>query len=166
MQIRNSQLSDLNAITHLYTLARKFMTETGNPNQWIDGYPCEKVITTDILSGNSYVCTDSDNEICCVFYFEIGADPTYATIYGGAWLNNKSYGVMHRIASSGKIKGIANNCLQWCYEQCHNMRVDTHAENKVMQHILLKNGYTQCGVIIVKNGSERVAFQKESHNIG
>jgi hypothetical protein len=160
MQIRRSRLTELDAIMRLYSIAKQFMNETGNPNQWIDGYPGEKVISSDILSGNSYVCTDNEGEIIGVFYFAIENDPTYTQIYDGAWLNDKSYGVIHRLASAGKTKGIANQCLTWCYDQCQSMRADTHAENKVMQHLLLKNGYTQCGTIIVKNGSKRLAFQK------
>jgi len=95
-----------------------------------------------------------------VFYFKVEEDPTYAKIYEGEWLNDKPYGVVHRIASNGMQKGVASYCLQWCLEQCHNIRVDTHRDNLVMQEILRRNGYQRCGIIYVANGTERIAFQK------
>ena len=40
-----------------------------------------------------------------------------------------------------------------------NFRVDTDADNKIMQHILKKNGFTYCGVIWFDH-SEKIAFEK------
>ena len=51
-------------------------------------------------------------------------------------------------------------CLEWCSSHCPNLRVDTHRDNKVLQNILLKNGFTYCGIIYVKNGTERLAYQR------
>ena len=45
-------------------------------------------------------------------------------------------------------------------EHCQSLRADTHADNKVMQHLLEKNGFTRCGVIHVADGSPRFAYQK------
>ena len=44
-------------------------------------------------------------------------------------------------------------------QRCGNIRVDTHRDNKVMQHILTKQGFQRCGIIYVKNGTERIAYQ-------
>lgn len=144
----------------IYSHARTFMKETGNSSQWVNGYPSEELITTDIEKGHLYVCIAPENELAGVFCFREGPDKTYATIYNGQWLNDKPYKVIHRMASNGKYKGIADFCLQWCTGQCNNIRVDTHRDNKVMQHILIKNGYTPCGIIYVENGTERIAFHK------
>ena len=46
-----------------------------------------------------------------------------------------------------------------CFERWPNLRVDTHRDNKVMQHILTKYGFQRCGIIYVKNGTERIAYQ-------
>ncbi|MDL2277952.1 GNAT family N-acetyltransferase [Parabacteroides sp. OttesenSCG-928-G07] len=161
MIIRKAGIKDLNLLMEVYAHARQFMQETGNKNQWINGYPSEEVICNDILSENSYVVLDEKtNELVAVFYFRQGDDPTYAKIYDGEWLNDKPYGVVHRMASAGKMKGIADYCLEWCYGQCANIRVDTHKDNLIMQNILKRNGYRQCGIIYVANGTERIAFQK------
>ena len=71
-----------------------------------------------------------------------------------------AYGTVHRLASAGKQKGVAAAVLEWCLEHCQSLRADTHADNKIMQHILEKNGFTRCGVIHVKDGSPRFAYQK------
>ena len=46
------------------------------------------------------------------------------------------------------------------FEHFENIRVDTHRDNKVMQHILTKYGFQRCGIIYVKNGTERIAYQR------
>ncbi len=96
-----------------------------------------------------------------VFMYDVREDPTYAVIEDGAWPNDRPYGVLHRIASSGRKKGVASFCMQWCFAQCGNLRCDTHDDNKVMQHVMRKNGFEYCGRIYVEDGSPRVAFQKE-----
>lgn len=160
MKIRKARLEDLDIIMEAYTYARRFMQRTGNANQWIDGYPSREQIMKDITGRNCYVCVDPVFGIAGVFYFRIGEDRTYAKIYEGHWLDEKPYGVVHRIATNGKVKGVAGHCLQWCMNKIGNVRIDTHRDNKVMQHILKKNGYTECGIIYTDNGTERIAYQK------
>jgi len=159
VEIRKASVGEIDALMAIYDYARQFMQSVGNTNQWINGYPSQEVIINDIANGNSYVCL-YEGEIVGVFCFFQGTDPTYAKIYDGQWLNDEPYGVIHRLASSGKVKGIADYCFQWCFEQCGNIRVDTHKDNTVLQHILIKNGYKQCGIIYVANGTPRIAFQK------
>ncbi|HHZ01323.1 MAG TPA: GNAT family N-acetyltransferase [Tissierellia bacterium] len=159
MYIRKSEISDLDEILEIFSSARKFMRENGNPNQWGDDYPSKSLIENDILSGNSYVCVD-DGKIVGTFFFREGNDPTYEKIYNGQWKNNEPYGVVHRIASVEGKKGVASFCLNWCFEKCKNIRIDTHKDNIPMQNLLKKNGYEECGIIYVDDGSERIAFQK------
>jgi hypothetical protein len=162
MYIRKAKMKDLDFLMEIFSSAKVFMEKTGNGNQWVAGYPSRELIAQNIRDGNSYVCTDDAGEILATFFFEIADDETYARIYDGQWLDDKPYGVVHRIAGSGKVKGISDYCLQWCFDQCGNIRVDTHKDNKVMQRALLRNGYTYCGIIYLKNGAERLAFQKKS----
>lgn len=67
-----------------------------------------------------------------------------------------------RLASAGKHKGVGKAVLDWSMEHCQSLRADTHADNKIMQHLLEKNGFTRCGVIHVADGSPRFAYQKLS----
>ena len=160
MEIRKSRPEDLDTLMDIYAQAKVFMRNSGNKNQWIDGYPSLEIVLKDITNGNSYVCIDDDQTIIATFCFLQGEDPNYALIEDGQWLNNEPYGVVHRLAGTGKRKDIGSYCLQWCFEQCSNIRVDTHHDNLVMQNLLKRNGYTTCGIIYVSNGTPRIAFQK------
>ena len=55
IKIRKSEIKDLPNIMPIYDSARKFMADTGNPNQWINGYPAEENILQDINNNCHYV---------------------------------------------------------------------------------------------------------------
>lgn len=160
MEIRKTRAEELDAVMDIYAYARGFMAEHGNPTQWGTTEPPRDVVEQDIALGKSYVCLEG-GEIIAVFYYAVEADETYARIYEGEWPNEKPYGVVHRIASSGKKKGAGSFCLNWAYEQCKNLRIDTHRNNVVMQNLLKKNDFVYCGIIYIKDGTERLAYQKE-----
>lgn len=159
MLIRRTELEDLSQVMEIYEYARNFMRAQGNTTQWIDGYPSEELIRQEIEEGHSFVCTDELGGIVGTFCFILGDDPTYEHIYEGDWLNDEPYGVVHRLATAGKQRGIAEACLKWCVGRCTNLRVDTHRDNLAMQHILEKHGFRRCGIIYVKNGTARIAYQ-------
>ena len=71
-------------------------------------------------------------------------------------------GTLHRLASAGESKGIGKAVVEWCLEHCESLRADTHADNKIMQHLLEENGFTKCGIIHVEDGTPRIAYQKMS----
>ena len=160
MEIRNAGPADLDAIMGVYHRAREFMRRSGNLTQWADGYPGRELISQEITAGSCYTMWE-DGTLAGVFCFLHGRDvePTYARI-DGAWPDDGPYGVIHRMATGGKRKGVSDACLNWCFEHSGNIRVDTHRDNKVMQHILAKHGFQRCGIIYVKNGTERIAYQK------
>jgi RimJ/RimL family protein N-acetyltransferase len=159
MEIRNTVLSDMSHVMEIYDKARQYMRDNGNQNQWINGYPSIELVTGDINDKSSYVCLE-DDQIVGVFRFTLGIDPTYIKIYEGAWMKDEPYGVVHRIASASHKKGVASYCLNWCLEQCGNIKIDTHEDNVIMQKLLLKNGYSYCGIIYLEDGAKRLAFQK------
>jgi hypothetical protein len=113
-----------------------------------------------LLKEHCFICRADDGHIAAAFIFIIGDDPTYTVIENGKWLNDKPYGVIHRLASDGTQKGIADFCINWCFNKINNLRVDTHADNKVMQSILKKQNFKYCGIIYTHNGTARLAFQK------
>ena len=160
MHIRKTRIEELDTVMEIYAYARKFMAETGNPNQWRNNKPPRERVEQDIIEGTHYVC-EENGEIVAVFFYDTKPDPTYTVIYDGEWPNDKPYGGGHRIASNGKVKGAGSFCLQWAFAQCGNLRIDTHEDNKVMQHVLAKNGFQYCCGIYLENGEPRIAFQKE-----
>lgn len=159
MQIRKTALNELELIRAIYDEARQYMRDNGNSHQWVNGYPSDELLKKDIAEGISYVCIDQ-GEIVGVFAFSIGEDETYKKIYDGQWLNEKTYGVIHRLGVSSAKKGVGTVCLDWCFQQIPNIRVDTHEANVPMQKLLMKNGYQKCGIIYVNDGTPRAAFQK------
>ena len=159
MDIRKTKAEELQEVLAVYAHARQFMAEHGNPNQWGKMKPSKEQVVADIEAGNSYVCVE-EGQIAAVFFYREGVDPTYLQIYDGAWLNEESYGVVHRIASAGTVKGAGSFCLQWAFSRCGNLKIDTHRDNIVMQNTLKKNGFAYCGIIHLENGDERLAYQK------
>lgn len=159
IKIRKTRPEELDEVMQIYAAARRFMAQTGNPNQWGDGHPEEELIREDIAEGRSYVA-EVDGRIETVFMYAFGEDPTYRVIEDGSWKDDRPYGVVHRIASRGEVKGAGSGCLQWAFEQCKNLKIDTHDDNLVMQHVLEKNGFERCGRIYLENGNPRVAYQK------
>lgn len=159
MEIRRTKPEELDQVMAVYAYARKFMAEHGNPTQWGTTKPAREEVIEDIASGNSYVCV-KNGEIAATFFYKEGVDPTYIKIYDGAWVNEEPYAVVHRIASAKVIKGAGSFCLNWAFEQCGNLKIDTHGDNIVMQNTLKKNGFVYCGIIYLENGEERLAYQK------
>ncbi len=161
MQIRNATGADLPRIMDIYTQARDFMVQQGNPRQWAArNWPPEVLVRQDIAAGKSYVCED-ESSIVGVFYFDHGhrIDPTYARIENGAWIGDDNYGVVHRIASIQP--GVGSFCILWAYSQCGHLRIDTHADNRPMRNLLKKLGFIQCGTIYVNEDKDpRIAFEK------
>ena len=142
---RGARRSDLEQILEIYAHARKAMTDSGNPTQWGDSYPPQEMLEEDIDSNRLFVYM-VNGRLEAVFAFILGPDPTYAKIEDGQWLNDEvPYGTIHRLASTGDR--------------------DTHADNKIMQHLLEKNGFARCGIIHVEDGTPRVAYQKLSATV-
>ncbi len=158
MEIVKASLDELDEIMDIYSEAREYMRANGNATQWSGGYPQKELIKGDILSENLYICKE-DGENIGVFYYKLGQDPMYKSIYEGRWLNEREYGVIHRIAVKSHRKGVASRCFAWAIERCGNIKIDTHKDNIPMQKSLLKNGFSYCGIIYLENGDERMAYQ-------
>ena len=156
--IRKTTLSDLDRVMEIYALARAFMRKTGNLTQWEDGYPPRSLIEKEIAAGRSFVI-ETESGVHAVFSFLLGEDPTYRRI-DGAWLSDKPYGTIHRVASDGTLSGVFAAAVAFCQKVTLHLRVDTHEDNKIMQHVIEKSGFTRCGVILLANGAPRVAFEK------
>ncbi len=140
------------------------MRESGNLKQWTDGYPSAVVFSKDIEQGVSYVVEDN-GEVVATFALIPGPDVTYAKIYNGQWLNDESYYVIHRIASRQGARSILQIVTDYAFQFTQNIRIDTHRDNVIMQHLMQKLGFQYCGIIYLLSGDERLAYQKENqHN--
>lgn len=158
MHIRKARIEDLDMIMAIYKAAQDFMIESGNPNQWGRSYPSRDLVKDDIAKGVSYLVCDSETPHG-VFALFSGKEPTYSYIENGNWLNDDEYVTVHRIASDGKVHGIFNCAVSYCKGISDNIRIDTHKSNIVMQKLIEKNGFEKCGIIYVRDGSPRLAYQ-------
>lgn len=166
MEIRRTAEADLVRVMDIYAHARAFMAAHGNPNQWgPTNWPPEALVRQDIARGKGYVCV-YEGRVVGAFFFDMGRDiePTYRHIEDGAWLDDSPYGVVHRIASDGSVKGVGAFCVDWAFRQCGHLRIDTHGDNIVMQNLLAKLGFARCGTIYVEEDDfPRFAYEKLSH---
>lgn len=163
MTIRLATTADLPAINAIYTFARTQMAKDNNPTQWGKSHPAPKLLEADIAANHLYVIEEAGN-IGGVFAFILGEDPTYQQIEG-SWSNDQPYGTIHRIAGNGKVKGIFNKALAFCEQLNPNIRIDTHQNNKRMQHLIEKNGFTYCGIILTDDNTPRLAYQKSARKV-
>lgn len=158
MTIRKTTVEDIPRRQEIFEIGRKYQQENGNPNQWKPGYPGVAALHDDIEAGTGYV-VEHDGKIVGTFALIYGEDPTYGYIEDGAWKSAEPYAAIHRVASDGSVRGLGDVILQWCIHQAGHVRIDTHHDNKTMQHVIEKNGFQYCGVIYLADGSPRVAYE-------
>ena len=154
--IRKAQREDLPRIEEIYAYARRFMAENGNPNQWGTTTPQTSLLEDDIEKGLLFVLTH-EHLIHGVFYFYIGPDPTYGVIEDGQWRSDAPYGTIHRIAGDGS-GGVLAAAVRYGKSQINHIRIDTHHDNRIMQHAVIRQGFRRSGIIHLENGSPRIAY--------
>lgn len=158
--IRHTCREDIPSIMKIYEAAKKIMRKDGNMNQWINGYPSKEILEEDIRRNVSYVVTQN-KLIVATFACIPGEDPTYKKIYEGRWLNSiLDYVTIHRLGSLPEYHGIAISVFDFVSKLAPSIRIDTHQDNHIMKEILVKNGFTYCGIIFLANNDKRLAYQK------
>lgn len=132
--------------------------------QWTDDYPNLDTIKEDIKNGKGYVLRDKD---CIAAYMciDLDGEPAYNDIRG-IWRLDEPYAVVHRMAfcADKQGKGLSTEAFRLIDEACLSMgvryiRIDTAPDNKRMQHVMEKNGFVRCGVIVFQ-GSDKWAYDK------
>lgn len=160
LQIRKAKHEELNRILEIYAYATRFMEDHGNKTQWAGDNAVTKEKLENLYAKEQLYVGVEAEEIQFVFAYVLGGDPTYDVIEDGQWLNEEPYAAIHRVASAGVAKGVVKTITEWALLQNNNLRIDTHHDNYVMQNALTNAGYTRCGIIHLKNGDPRIAYQK------
>ena len=159
-RIREARPTDVAEIMQVMDAAKRIMRSSGNMHQWTDGYPSEAVILSDMEREGGFV-VDDGGKLVGYFAFLPSPEPTYARIYEGDWLDDvRSYHVVHRIASYPDAHGVFSSIMDFCFSRDSNIRIDTHRDNHIMQHVVKKYGFTYCGIIFLASGDERLAYQR------
>ncbi len=164
MQIRVGTMDDLDALVRIYETARRYMVESGNPHQWGDGRPTREELAASLKEGVVRVGVGEDDVPRFAFTVYSEPDPTYQRIYEGAWLSDEPYVTIHRVASDGTARGAFSQAAAYAIGRARELgmrsvRVDTHDDNKTMQHVIGKAGFARCGYIHLEDGDPRIAYE-------
>ena len=166
MIIRPVTASDLPALRPVFEAAKAIMRADGNPDQWsAPGFPPDSLLLRDIARGGGYVIDSVmpglTGHLLPRAYFALlpSPEPTYDRI-DGAWLTDEPYGVIHRIASYPEDHGVFAAIIDFAAARYAHLRIDTHRDNRIMQHLIAKHGFTYCGIIWLEDGSERFAYER------
>ena len=141
------------------------MRADGNHDQWsAPGFPDDSLLLRDIARGGGFVIESvipSEAKESIVAYFALlpSPEPTYDYI-AGAWLTDEPYGVIHRMASYPEVHGIFSTIIDYAASHYAHLRIDTHRDNRIMQHLIEKHGFTYCGIIWLEDGTERLAYER------
>lgn len=160
LTIRTAVGSDIPAIMQVLAAGRGIMLDSGNPNQWPEGYPTQEMVRADIGPGYGKVM-EEEGRVVAYFACIPSPDPTYTVIDGGAWLDDeKPYYVIHRIAKLPRVHGVFRAMMTYLDSITDNIRIDTHKDNHIMQYNLAKYGFSYCGIIYIASGAPRLAYQR------
>lgn len=164
---RHAEISDTESILSVLSDASNFLRNSG-VDQWQDGFPDRKTISDDISSSEAFVLTDR-GQIIGFFVLSFVPEDSYTEIIGEGWLNKDTgYAVIHRaaISSSHRGRGISRMIFSVCEQKAKqkgilSIRIDTHEDNDIMRHLIIRNGYKYCGIIRLKrDDTARMAFEK------
>ncbi len=122
-----------------------------------DGYAVNRSSGSSVISSGA----EGGVEKSIVAYFALlpSPEPTYDVI-DGAWLTDGPYGVIHRMASYPEVHGIFSTVIDYAATRYAHLRIDTHRDNRIMQHLIGKHGFTCCGIIWLQDGTERLAYER------
>lgn len=157
--IRKAVIDDIPELLRVFNVAKQYMRDSGNPNQWGASYPPVEDLTNEINSGFIYAMLNESGHIYGVFLLMDIPEPTYSYIDGGKWIDDTEYGTIHRVASDGTQKGVFNELIEFARERFNHLRIDTHEQNLTMQHVVQKHNFKYCGIIYLKNGDKRLAYE-------
>lgn len=166
LQFRKTEKKDFDAIMKIIDAAKEYLKVQGIP-QWQDGYPNRESFQIDMEKESSYVL-EENGIILGTMAIYLDGDSNYNQIYQGNWLSeNQPYAAIHRVAvdTAEKGKGLAGKMVEGAVELClekgiFSIKNDTHRLNHSMQNMLVKNGFTRCGIIYLENGEERIGFER------
>ena len=159
-----AQEENLPVCIEILNSGRDFQRQQGF-TQWQDGYPAEEDVLHDIQNGGADLLTVDDVPAAYI-YIGFDGDPAYPLIEG-RWHFEEPYGVLHRVAITSSHRGMGLSDvlfrLAGALVKSHGfccLRIDTHEDNKRMQHVLTKNGFSYCG-IVQQHGDPRLAYDKK-----
>jgi len=165
MIFRKATFEDVDSIMGIIIQAQEAL-KLAKIDQWQNQYPNVITIEEDIISEYGYVVEENHCIVATVAY-SFDGDENYEKPVEGVWKTEKPYAVIHRIAvhQTYQGKGISLFLMQELTSLARErnmkaIRVDTHCDNIKMQTYLRKTGFDYMGIIRLKDGMLRDAFEK------
>ena len=151
---RRAEIADMDALLDILEQAKAYLRESG-VDQWQEGYPNREALAADIEAGRGWLFECVDNgEVAGYECVAMTPEACYREI-DGAWLTEgENYAVIHRAMAAARYRGtrLAAEMFSFAAELAAGMgrlsvRVDTHRDNKAMNRLCEKQGFTYCGVV-------------------
>jgi RimJ/RimL family protein N-acetyltransferase len=155
MQLRKATMADFDQIITILKDGANQLAERG-VNQWQGDYPSTEQIKEDIKNGSAYLASSADHETVGAISIVKAPDHAYDNLNGNWLCDTDKYVVIHRVAihSNYAGKGYATELLKSVInfikengKDIDSIRIDTHEDNKAMQHLIDKMGFTKVGTL-------------------
>lgn len=162
MIFRKATTEDIDTIERMIKAASGRLGAAGI-DQWQRGYPNRTSIENDVEAGVGMVLA-LGNEILAYGAVIFTGELAYDDLTGGQWLTNGEYAVVHRLCVSeifvgmGFAKQFMSAAEAMAAERVKSFRIDTHPDNKIMQNLVERMGFTYCGDVVIE--SRRLAYEK------
>jgi RimJ/RimL family protein N-acetyltransferase len=167
---RRAEPTDVDAIMGIVAQAQKYLRDSG-VDQWQDGYPDPGIFQHDISLGQGwfFTCGGRPAGYACL---SMRHEKSYDNI-DGAWLTEgDDYAVVHRamVADEFRHTPLAFEMFSLAEDLAAgfgkvSVRVDTHRDNRAMNGLAGKLGFTFCGIVDVSlmdpgHDAKRNAYEK------
>ena len=162
MIFRKATTEDIDVIAGFIDAASKRLCAAGI-DQWQRGYPNRQSIERDIEAGVGMLLCEGATLLMYGAVIFTG-EPAYNDLTGGEWLTQDDYAVVHRLCANeifvgmGFAKSFMFAAEAMASERVKSMRIDTHPDNKIMQNLVERMGFTYCGDVVIE--SRRLAYEK------
>lgn len=163
MNYREAKTIDIDEILDIIRDGKEYLKEQ-KLTQWQGVYPDKNDILKDINNKVGYVLL-KDNVVIGYFVLSFEEELSYKEIKG-RWINNQPYSSIHRTAIKKEYRnqGLAKYIFKFSEEISisngyFEIKIDTSLGNLPMRHLIEKNGYKYCGIVVI-DGEDKVAFQK------
>ena len=163
MIFRKATVEDISAVAEIMAAASRRLGAAGI-DQWQRGYPNRTSVERDVEDGVGMVLCEGATILAYGAVIFTG-EPAYDDLTGGEWLTSEGdYACVHRLCVNeifvgmGFSKHFMMAAEAMASERVKSIRIDTHPENKIMQGLIQRLGYTYCGDVVIE--SRRLAYEK------
>ena len=174
MKLRKATMADFDQIMTILKDGANQLAERG-VDQWQGDYPSKTQIKEDIEHGSAYLASSADSETIGAISIVNAPDHAYDKLVGQWLCNTDKYIVIHRVAihSNYAGKGYATELLSSVINyildnrtDIDSIRIDTHEDNKAMQHLINKMGFTRVGTLhgVYRPNETSYVYELKSNN--